>query len=185
MIANEPSPAYGPNGYAGVSARVDPSSSCRSCLRSCLIRPGGSFLGLVSPFTHTAIIGCYDPDRQPHIEGRRIQVAQKVEVTLIDDLDGGKADETVAFSLGGTQYVIDLSEKNATAFRSMLAKYIEAARKEKGARLSGRGGQRKVASSSGPDTSEVRTWAREQGYEVSERGRVSKDLIVKFEEAHG
>lgn len=111
-------------------------------------------------------------------------MAQKVEVTLIDDLDGGKADETVSFSLGGVQYVIDLSEKNAKQLRESLAKYIDAARKEKGARSVGRGVQRKAAAEVGPDTSEVRTWAKAQGYEVSDRGRVSKDLIVKFQEAH-
>ena len=111
-------------------------------------------------------------------------MAQKVEVTLIDDLDGGKADETVTFGFGGAQYIIDLSEKNAAALRNSLAKYTEAARKERGVRPAGRGSQRKVAAAAGPDTSEVRTWAKAQGYEVSERGRVSKDLIVKFEEAH-
>lgn len=113
------------------------------------------------------------------------KMAQKVEVTLIDDLDGGKADETVTFSLDGAQYVIDLSGKNAKQLRESLARYIDAARKEKGIRLTGRGGRRASAAPSGPDTSEVRTWAKAQGYDVSERGRVSKDLIVKFQEAHG
>lgn len=110
-------------------------------------------------------------------------MAQKVEVTLIDDLDGGKAAETVAFSLDGTQYVIDLSEKNAKAFRESLAKYVDAARRDKNARVTARGAGRK-ATVTGPDTADVRTWAKAQGYEVSERGRVSKDLIVKFQEAH-
>ena len=112
-------------------------------------------------------------------------MAQKVEVTLVDDLDGGKADETVAFSLDGTQYVIDLSGKNAEQLRGSLAKYIDAARKDKGSRQTGRGGRRASAAPAGPDTSEVRTWAKEQGYEVSERGRVSKDLVAKFQEARG
>ncbi len=111
-------------------------------------------------------------------------MAQKVEVTLIDDLDGGKADETITFGLDGTQYVIDLSDKNATRLRESLAKYGSAARKEKGARAGGRGSRRAAAASSGPDTSDVRTWAKAQGYEVSDRGRVSKDLLVKFQEAH-
>ena len=113
-------------------------------------------------------------------------MAQKVEVKLIDDLDGGQADETVSFSLEGTQYVIDLSGKNAKQLRSSLAKYIAAARKEKGARQPGRGGGRRAsATSAGPDSSQVRTWAREQGFDVSERGRVSKDLIARFQEARG
>ena len=110
-------------------------------------------------------------------------MAQKVEVTLIDDLDGGKADETVNFSLDGVQYVIDLSGKNAKQLREGLSRYIDAARKEKGMRVASRGAGRKLAST-GPNTSDVREWAKTQGYEVSERGRVSKDLIVKFQEAH-
>ena len=112
-------------------------------------------------------------------------MAQKVEVKLIDDLDGGQADETVTFSLDGTQYVIDLSGKNAKQLRGSFAKYIEAARKDKGVRQTGRGGRRAAAAPAGPDTSEVRSWAKEQGYGVSERGRVSKDLIAKFQEARG
>jgi hypothetical protein len=90
-------------------------------------------------------------------------VAQKVEVKLIDDLDGGQADETVAFSLDGAQYVIDLSGKNAKQLRGSLAKYIEAARREKGVRQTGRGGRRATAAAAGPDTSEVRNWAKGQG----------------------
>jgi len=111
-------------------------------------------------------------------------MAQKVEVTLVDDLDGGKADETVTFALGGTRYEIDLSAANAKKLREGLAKYVDAARRDKGVRATGRVVQRKGAAS-GPDTSDVRDWARAQGYEVSERGRVSKDLIVRFQEAHG
>lgn len=110
-------------------------------------------------------------------------MAQKVEVTLIDDIDGGKADETITFGVDGTQYVIDLSRKNAEKLRKTIAPYVEAARKDRAVRQVGRGAQRK-ASAVGPDTSDVRTWAKAQGYEVSERGRVSKDLIVKFQEAH-
>lgn len=109
-------------------------------------------------------------------------MAQKVEVTLIDDLDGGKADETVTFGLDGKQYVIDLSGKNATKLRESFAKYVAVARKERTAGSAGRGTVRK--SPTDVNTSDVREWARSEGYEVSERGRVSKDLIVKFQAAH-
>lgn len=109
-------------------------------------------------------------------------MAQKVEVTLVDDLDGGQADETIAFGLDGTQYVIDLTSKNAKQLRDSLAKYIDAARRDKGAQLTGRTGGRKAPA--GPNTSDVREWAKAQGHEVSERGRVSKALVVKFQEAH-
>jgi hypothetical protein len=112
-------------------------------------------------------------------------MARKVEVTLIDDLDGGDAEETVSFGLDGTRYEIDLSAANAKKLRNSLAKFVDAARKEKGARQPGRAGARKVAAPAGPNTSDVREWAKAQGYEVSERGRVANDLIVKFQEAHG
>jgi hypothetical protein len=112
-------------------------------------------------------------------------MARKVEVTLIDDLDGGDADETVSFGLDGTRYEIDLSAANAKKLRNSLAKFIDAARKDKGARQPARGAARKAAAPAGPNTSDVREWAKAQGYEVSERGRVANDLIVKFQEAHG
>src|SRR5690349_6289532 len=54
-------------------------------------------------------------------------MAQKITVALEDDLDGGPADETVRFGLGGTEYEIDLSTKNANAFRRQLAPFIERA----------------------------------------------------------
>lgn len=111
-------------------------------------------------------------------------MAQKVEVQLIDDLDGGAADETVSFGLDGTQYVIDLNSKNAKRLRESIIKYVDAARKEKAGRTVGRGTGRKTMSV-GPNTSDVREWAKAQGLEVSERGRIANDLIVKFQEAHG
>ncbi len=112
-------------------------------------------------------------------------MARKVEVTLIDDLDGGEADETVAFGLDGTRYEIDLSSANAQKLRDTLAKFIDAARRDKGGRQPARGAARKAAAAVGPNTSDVREWAKAQGYDVSERGRVANDLIVKFQEAHG
>src|SRR6266567_5503714 len=68
-----------------------------------------------------------------------------VEVTLIDDIDGGKADETITFGVDGTQYVIDLSKKNAEKLRKTIAPYVEAARKDRGVRQAGRGAQRKAS----------------------------------------
>lgn len=112
-------------------------------------------------------------------------MARKVEVTLIDDLTGGDADETVSFGLDGTRYEIDLSAANAKKLRDGLAKFADAARREKGAaRQPVRAVPRKAAAPAGPSTSDVREWAKAQGYEVSERGRVANDLIVKFQEAH-
>ena len=109
-------------------------------------------------------------------------MAQKVEVTLIDDLDGGKADTVVRFSLDGKNYEIDLSTTNAEKFRASLAKYIEAARKTGTAKGAGRSGRPKVADA-GPSTAEVREWAKSQGIQVPDRGRLSKELMVQFQEA--
>ena len=109
-------------------------------------------------------------------------VAQKVEVTLIDDLDNGKADETITFGLDGTQYEIDLSSANAKKLRSSLTRYVDAARKDSAARSIRRVG-RKTAPS-GPNTADVREWAKATGIEVSDRGRISADVVVKFQEAH-
>jgi hypothetical protein len=91
-------------------------------------------------------------------------MAQKLNVTLEDDLDGGPADETVQFGFGGTDYEIDLSAKNARAFRKKLAPFVEHARK------AGRGPARRTArTSTGRQRSgEVRAWAKDHGIAVSE-----------------
>lgn len=110
-------------------------------------------------------------------------MAQKVEVTLIDDLDGGNADETISFGLGDTRYEIDLSGKNAKKLRDALAPYVAAARKASGSQKTGRGGARQ-ATPAGPKTADVREWAKSEGIQISERGRIAADVIVKFQEAH-
>lgn len=110
-------------------------------------------------------------------------MAQKVEVTLVDDLDGGKADEVVMFGFGGTQYEIDLSSANAGQLRDALAPYIAAARKVSTGRQAGRPAPKKAAPA-GPKTAEVREWAKHEGIAVSDRGRISADVVVKFQEAH-
>lgn len=110
-------------------------------------------------------------------------VAQKVQILLVDDLDGGEAAETVEFALDGTSYEIDLSEKNATALRSALAVYVAESRKV----ASGRRGAAKTkqrGSATGPAASEVREWARSNGWDVPERGRVSADVRKAYDAAH-
>ena len=113
-------------------------------------------------------------------------MAQKIQTLLIDDLDGGEAAETVRFGLDGTEYEIDLSAKNADALRKALARYADAARRAPGAaaRRPGRSG-RKAASANGTDSTAVREWAKSQGIEVKDRGRVPAELIVKFKAATG
>ncbi|NED98862.1 histone-like nucleoid-structuring protein Lsr2 [Phytoactinopolyspora halotolerans] len=109
-------------------------------------------------------------------------MAQKVQVILLDDLDGGEAEETVSFGLDGTNYEIDLSKKNAAKLRDAISPFIASARKAGGSRRSrgGRGG-RSSGGRSSADTAAVREWAREQGLKVSDRGRIPADILEKYE----
>jgi len=106
-------------------------------------------------------------------------MAQKVTVALEDDLDGGPADETVRFGLGGTDYEIDLSAKNARAFRKQLTPFIEHARKVS------RGPERRTARASAGRRrgGEVRAWAKDHGLTVSERGRIPASVIEQYQAA--
>ena len=107
-------------------------------------------------------------------------MAQKVTITLVDDLDGSEGAETVSFGLDGTSYEIDLSEKNAAKLREALAGYVGHARKAGRAKT----GRSKAAASSGPSARELRDWARSNGYEVSDRGRVPEEVRQAFEAAN-
>ncbi len=111
-------------------------------------------------------------------------MAQKVQVILLDDLEGGDADETVSFALDGTSYEIDLSTNNAGQLRDVLAPYVGAARKATVKRGRGRG-TASTNRSSRTDTTAIREWAREQGLKVSDRGRIPSDILAKYEAAHG
>ena len=106
-------------------------------------------------------------------------MAQKTIVRLLDDLDGSEADETISFMLDGTQYEIDLSTAHASTLRAGLAPFVASARKT-GGRRAARGASRGRRA-----PSEVREWAKEQGIEVSERGRIPAEVMVKFQEAKG
>ncbi len=105
-------------------------------------------------------------------------MAQKVQVVLIDDIDGGPADETVRFALDGTSYEIDLSAANAVRLRNSVAEFVGHARK-----APGRASTRRPRSAGGGKSAEIRAWARERGIAVNERGRIPADLAAKFEAA--
>ena len=109
-------------------------------------------------------------------------MAQRVNVVLVDDLDGSDAVETVTFGLDGTSYEIDLSKRNAAKLRSALEPYIANGRKVTASRR-GRGRGR-AAKSGGPSAAEIRNWARENGWEVSDRGRVPAEVREAYEAAH-
>ena len=109
-------------------------------------------------------------------------MAQKIQTLYIDDLDGSQADGTVRFGLDGTEYEIDLNAEHAQQLRDALARYVSAARRVSGsARRPSHTGRRSQAN--GLNTTEVREWAKAQGIEVKDRGRVPAELIIKFKAA--
>ncbi|MEU8920765.1 Lsr2 family protein [Kitasatospora sp. NPDC048545] len=114
-------------------------------------------------------------------------MAQRVQVILEDDLDGGSADETVTFALDGVAYEIDLKSANADKLRGLLAPYVEKGRKQSGrlagARRPGRTSAQRP-SGSAPDTAKVRAWAKEQGMEVNDRGRVPSTVREAYDKAN-
>ena len=113
-------------------------------------------------------------------------MAQKVQVLLVDDIDGGDADETVEFALDGTRYEIDLSSGNASKLRDTLAPYVAEARKASNGRRrpSGSSGGGRKAAASGDSPAAIRAWARENGYDVPDRGRVSTEVREAYAAAH-
>ncbi|HSS92084.1 MAG TPA: Lsr2 family protein [Streptosporangiaceae bacterium] len=106
-------------------------------------------------------------------------MAQKITVALEDDIDGGPADETVRFGLGGADYEIDLSRKNAAAFRRQLAPFIDHARR------AGRGPRRRPGrtASSRERSADIRAWAKDQGITVSDRGRIPASVAEQYDAA--
>jgi hypothetical protein len=112
-------------------------------------------------------------------------MAQRVNVVLVDDIDGTDASETVSFALDGVDYEIDLSDEHAGQLREAVALYVGHARRtggrRKGNRRSSGGG-----SGGGPGASaaDIRAWARENGWEVPERGRVSAEVREAYAAAN-
>lgn len=109
-------------------------------------------------------------------------MAQKTVISLLDDITGEPATETIRFGLDGAQYEIDLNEEHANGLRTALAPFVTAARRAKGTAPSGgRRGTRPAA-----DTSEIRAWARVNGWpDLSDRGRIGKDILTAYNAAQG
>lgn len=108
-------------------------------------------------------------------------MARKTYVELVDDLDGGQAAETVSFAVDGVAYEIDLSEDNAQKFREELVTWVSKARRVGGRRSRGTSSGRSGGSN---DSARIREWAREAGYEVPDRGRISGTIRTAYEDAH-
>jgi hypothetical protein len=120
-------------------------------------------------------------------QNRGLPVAQKVTVQLVDDVDGSEAESTVEFALDGVDYTIDLSGDNAAKLRDALATYVASARRTGGRKRSaGKAGKTPAA----PSTADrernqaIREWAREQGMQVSDRGRIPSEIVEAYDKAN-
>ncbi|WP_149203761.1 histone-like nucleoid-structuring protein Lsr2 [Actinotalea subterranea] len=108
-------------------------------------------------------------------------MAQKVQVVLVDDIDGGKADETVTFALDGVSYEIDLSTGNAAALRDAFASWVGHARRVGGRTRTARRSTGGSTRASGGQSAEIRDWARANGYTVNERGRIPAEVKAAYD----
>ncbi|WP_020666964.1 histone-like nucleoid-structuring protein Lsr2 [Amycolatopsis nigrescens] len=109
-------------------------------------------------------------------------MAQQVLVSLVDDIDGSEADETVEFALDGVTYQIDLSEDNAGELRDALAQYVEHARRSGGRKRTGgrAGGTGRPASADREQNQVIRAWARDNGFDISDRGRIPSEVVEAY-----
>jgi hypothetical protein len=108
-------------------------------------------------------------------------MAQKVQTLFIDDIDGGDAEGTVRFALDGTDYEIDLSAAHSAELHQTLDGYIRHARRTGAARRAARG----RAAAQALDTHKVREWAKDNGFDIKERGRVPADVVASYKAATG
>jgi hypothetical protein len=106
-------------------------------------------------------------------------MARRLQVVLVDDVDGGAADQTVEFSLDGVDYEIDLSDARAAQLRAELAPWVGRARRRGDADGGG------VTGAGGVDQAAVRAWARRSGHTVNERGRVPAAVVEAYRAATG
>ncbi|MEJ7702835.1 MAG: Lsr2 family protein [Geodermatophilaceae bacterium] len=111
-------------------------------------------------------------------------MARRTQIILVDDLDGGEADETLSFGLDGSSYEIDLSSKNAAALRDAMASYVGAAHRigRSGSRASGPRGKG-PATTDREQTQAIRAWARRNGHTVSDRGRIPATIVDAYHAA--
>jgi hypothetical protein len=110
-------------------------------------------------------------------------MAQKIQTLFIDDLDGGEAEGTVSFALDGTHYEIDLSEAHARELRATVGRYAGAGRKVTG--TTRRPGRRRDRAADGGSNTEIRDWAKANGFDVKDRGRIPAEVVAGFQAATG
>lgn len=111
-------------------------------------------------------------------------MAQQVKVILVDDLEGGHAEETVKFGIDGGTYEIDLNQANADRLRDALAPFVGAARKASRHGNGSRGTRRSASGERRGRAADIRAWARGSSIEVNERGRIPARVVDMYEAAH-
>ncbi|WP_372672768.1 histone-like nucleoid-structuring protein Lsr2 [Amycolatopsis kentuckyensis] len=114
-------------------------------------------------------------------------MAKRISIDISDDTDGSHADQTVPFGLDGVTYEIDLSNANAGSLRAAMEPYVSAARRTGGRRIKVAVGQPTQSTKEEPEEStdyaaahDIRAWARQNGYEVADQGRISKSIVEAF-----
>lgn len=111
-------------------------------------------------------------------------MAQRVQVLLVDDIDNSDADETVTFALDGVTYEIDLNATNAAKLRDEFATWVGHARRSGGRKATGRASSGSGSGARRKDVSAVREWARQNGHDVSERGRIPAAVQEAYDKAN-
>lgn len=108
-------------------------------------------------------------------------MAQKVKIILVDDLDGSTGDETIRFGLDGASYEIDLSSAHASELRDAIRPYVAKARRATNRVTRGK----TPAPARSQETARIRQWAKDNGYNVSDRGRIQADIREAYDRAQG
>lgn len=110
-------------------------------------------------------------------------MTQKVNVLLVDDIDGSDAYETIPFGLDGTHYEIDLNSEHAQELRTQLQPYVKVARKATG--FASRTARVRRTTANDARNRDIRHWAKERGLEVNDRGRIPADIVAQYEAEKG
>ena len=109
-------------------------------------------------------------------------MAQKIQTLFIDDLDGSEAAGTIRFGLDGTEYEIDLSTAHSDELHKALEQYVRHGRRTGG---TAKRAARSRRGSDAVDTAKIREWAKEQGVEIKDRGRVPASVVEQYKTAAG
>ncbi len=113
-------------------------------------------------------------------------MAQKIQVMLVCDMcaDGKAGTDTIGFGIDGSNYEIDLCDKHAKGLRDAVSSYVGSARRASGGRRGRRSSSRPGGAADRQRTQDIRAWARKKGLKVSERGRISADIVSQYESAN-